>query len=251
LAVLATWLSAGEPLQQTRSLLAIGSELKWMAWESAVVTLWPLFAVALAVLDWRLAVITLSIAASIVLPQAILDVGGREGRYMLPAALGAVLITSMGLGRLTSRSRRLAVVATLALLVTTVSAATAQSRSAEKRATDSRDFQAGVSGVREALASRPGSVLLVRPTDVFDFEPLISFRAYLPYGTAVFIPPPQPPNLQGYALVLQNSMVEASAAGGLGYQAWSDPSYCVAADFHVPLPPVCEVAITITGWDTR
>jgi hypothetical protein len=169
---------------------------------------------------------------------------------MLPAALGAVLITMVGLARLTSRSRRLAVVATLALLVTTVSAATTQSQSAEKRATDSRAFQTGVTAVREALASRPGAVLLVRPTDVFDFEPLISFRAYVPDGTAVFIPPPQPPDLEGYALVLHNSMVEASAAGGLGYQAWSDPSDCVEADFKVPLSPVCEVAITITGWDT-
>jgi hypothetical protein len=152
LAVLATWLSAGEPLQQTRSLLAIGSELKWMAWESAVVTLWPLFAVALALLDWRLAVIALSIAASIVLPQAILDVGGREGRYMLPAALGAVLITSMGLVRLTSRSRRLAVVATLALLVTTVSAAT-PNPDLPRKGTDSRDLQAGVSGARGSCVS--------------------------------------------------------------------------------------------------
>jgi len=250
LAVLATWLSAGEPLQQTRSPLAIGSELKWMAWEAAVVTLWPVFAVVLVLLDRRLTLLVLSITAAIVLPQAILDVGLREGRYMLPAALGAVLITISGLARLTSRSRALSVFATLVVLLATVSAATAQSRSAESRAADSRAFQAGVTAVREALASRPGAVLVVRPADVFDFEPLISLRAYLPDGIAVFLPPPKRPDPQAFAVALYDSMVEASAAGGLGYQAWNDPSDCVEADLRVSLPRICEVAITITGWDT-
>jgi hypothetical protein len=250
--VAVTALTNGEPFAQTRSVLTVGSELKWMLVQSALVTLWPAFALILVIVDRRRALIVACLAAAIIVPQAVLDAELRGGRYLLPTALGAILVTTAGLAAVISRWPRLGLLATYVVALVAMPSAIMQAEEAGRQAAETRAFQSGVAAVEKALDAQPGAVLVVRPTDVWDFEPLVAFRVYVPRGTAMFIPPPQLTDPPAFAVVLHETMVDASARGGLRYSAWRQPSSCVEAVFHERLsPPVCETSIVLTGWQSR
>ncbi len=122
----------GEPFGQVRDTTSVRLELEWMLASAAAVTAWPVAVVILLLLERRRAALVILVAGVIVVPQAILDADMRAGRYMLPAALGAVLVTVAALAALHRRWRRAGLVATYAIALLTVPAILGQAQLASR-----------------------------------------------------------------------------------------------------------------------
>jgi hypothetical protein len=238
----------GEPFGQARNVDRIFEELLWMLRESARVTAWPIFVGFLIALDRRLAAIAVVVCLAIVLPQAVLDVDMRAGRYMIPASLGAILVTAAGLVVLARRWRPIGLAATYAVAALVIPSLVVQANAASASAADTRAFHSGIVALEAALAAHPDAVLVVRAADLWDIEPVGAIRTYIPNRRAMLIAPQKrstPPMSDAIQAVFDDRAVH----GGYGYEAWSEPASCVEADLHIAEPvPVCGIVVVVTGW---